>query len=148
MPYSATTRTVTCVMVAMAIVVQSFVVADGNPCCCGTPTLNCGVESSTFCCASKARSVNNCCCSAPKCPHCKQTSQQTCHCGCSDRQSDMPVPLEESRNGDIRTLISSCQCLSVEGMALEPPAFATIASSVALPRTAVRTQVLNCVWIT
>ena len=148
MQYSATTRRVTSTMIAMAIVVQSSVVAVGSSCRCGTPTLNCGVESSKCCSDRQARSENSCCCSAPRCPHCKQTSRQTCDCGCSDRQPDMPVPLEESRNGDIRTLISSCQCLNVEAIALEPPAFATVATSVALPRTAVRTQVLNCVWIT
>lgn len=149
MHYSATTRRVTCMMIAMAIVVQSSVAAVGSPCRCGTPVLNCGAESSTCSCARKARSENRCCCSTPKCPHCERSSsQQTCQCGCSDRQPDMPVPLEESRNGDIRTLISSCQCLNVEAIALETPSFATVAKSVALPRTAVQTQVLNCVWIT
>lgn len=148
MQYTPTTRRVTCLTIAMAIVVQSSVAVVESPCRCRTPTLNCGVESSTCCCDRQARSENSCCCSTQKCPHCEWSSQQACHCGCGDRQPNVPVPLEKSRNGDIRTLISSCGCVNVEAAAVEPPAFATVANSLAIPRTAVRAQVLNCVWIT
>ncbi len=104
------TRKIVTSMIAAAVMVQSFVVAEQTSCMCSAKAVNtstqddCSVTGDSECrCSQKSRNDKTCCCSqnaasesccsTVSCCH-EKSADDCCECGCSDQQPEPAMPAD------------------------------------------------------
>ncbi len=159
------TRKIVATMIATAVMVQSFVVAEQTPCMCSATVDDalaqdaCSVTGDSECrCSEKVRNDKTCCCSqktashsccsVAKCCH-QESADHRCECGCSDQLPEPVVPADTSSQTLSWELF--CEALCSVSRIAQPQSRHIAACS--CPSTdhqsqSCSVQVLYCTWLT
>lgn len=159
------TRKIVTSMIAAAVMVQSFVVAEQTSCMCSAPQScetaqnDCSATGDSECCCSKkARNDKTCCCSQNaasesccstlSCCH-EKSADDCCQCGCSEQQPEPAMPADtvlQMVNWEL--FLSNLHCVS----GIVPPQQHQGNQISCLPADhqpqSCSVQTLLCIWLT
>lgn len=159
------TRKIVASMIAAAVMVQSFVVAEQTSCMCSAKAVNtptqgdCSVTSDSECrCSPKARNDKTCCCSqnaaSESCcataSYCHpESADDCCQCGCSDQLPEPAMPADtapQTLNWEL--FLGNLRCISgiVQPQLRPGTQMSCLSTDQQLQICSVQT--LLCIWLT
>jgi hypothetical protein len=159
------TRKIVTSMIAAAVMVQSFVVAEQTSCMfsapqgCETPQDDCWATGDSECrCSEKARNDQTCCCSqgaasesccsTVSCCH-QEPAGDCCQCGCNEQQPEPAMPADSTpQTVNWELFLSNLRCANGIVPPQQRPGTQISCLSTDQQPQSCSMQTLFCIWLT